>query len=222
MVSTSVLRRVSGRIFSRYSLVVDQVNHNALLVQFFRGHPDVPLFDRREEMYAHIHQLVGSPFDYLEFGVHVGDSMRAWLALSRHSDSRFFGFDTFTGLPEAWDGKYQAGHFNLEGKRPTFDDTRVTLVQGLFQDTLDGFLASFQRRGRLIVHQDADLHSSTLYTLAKLDPVLKPGDIVIFDDFGHALHEFRAWNDYLAAFRRRAHPIAATNNWVVRVAFMVD
>src|SRR5277367_3439257 len=42
------------------------------------------------------------PVNYLEFGVYRGESMRSWLASLSRPDSRFAGFDTFTGLPERW------------------------------------------------------------------------------------------------------------------------
>jgi hypothetical protein len=42
------------------------------------------------------------PIDFWEFGVFRGESLFAWLNRIPHPDSRFVGFDTFTGLPERW------------------------------------------------------------------------------------------------------------------------
>ncbi len=41
-------------------------------------------------------------FDFFEFGVYRGDSLRTWCALNGNRDTRFFGFDSFRGLPAHW------------------------------------------------------------------------------------------------------------------------
>ena len=77
-------------------------------------------------------------------------------------------------------------------------------------------------RSRLIVHNDSDLYSSTLFTLANLNMLLVPGVVVILDDFSHATHVFRAFADYRSAFWRSAHPVAMTSNYALTVAFVID
>ena len=82
-------------------------------------------------------------------------------------------------------------------------------------------LKNFQNDKRLVVHNDSDLYSSTAYCLAKLDIFFRPGTIIIFDEFCSPLHEFRAWNDYLRAFRRKAKPIATTE-YAQQVGFIFE
>jgi len=55
-----------------------------------------------------------------------------------------FGFDTFSGLPEAWEqgaggDTFDAGAFDLAGKLPVVP-ANARLVRGLFSDTLPPFL----------------------------------------------------------------------------------
>jgi hypothetical protein len=183
-----------------------------------------PRYTRRSELYAHLleqRQLADGPIDYLEFGVAGGDSLRWWLAHQRHPDSRFYGFDGFTGLPEAWEEK-AAGHFGREGRAPLgLDDPRCTLVPGLFQQTLLPFLAETKLPHRRVVHLDADLYSATLYVLLHLEPVLSRGDLVLLDEFTSLEHELRAWQDALAATHRRARLVGARNNYR-QVAFELE
>ncbi len=181
---------------------------NALLElgTWLRTHPAPIHFQAREQLFEHVAGLTdGMPFDYLEAGVMHGESIRHWAHLSSHPQSRFFGFDTFTGLPEPWQTglkTYEPGTFSNEGKAPKADDSRITFVQGLFQNTLPGFLASYRRQSVVVVHCDADLYTSTLYWLCSLDPVLRDGATLLFDDFSVPTHDFRAFIDYTSAFRQ--------------------
>ena len=113
--------------------------------------------------------------DYFQFGVYRGDSIREWSTLSDSPNSRFYGFDTFTGLPEHWFKDFGMGAFDVCGKIPDLIDHSVTFVKGTFQDTLENFLNGFNRRNRIVVHIDADLYSSTLFVLLSMHNNLKEG-----------------------------------------------
>jgi hypothetical protein len=166
--------------------------------------------------------IKGDAIDYLEFGVYTGSSLRKWIEINQNPHSRFFGFDSFKGLPEAWTPRLARGAFDAGGKIPQIADDRATIIKGLFQDTLPEFVKSFSPRSRLVIHNDSDLYSSTLYALTMLNHLFGAKTIIIFDEFSSALHEFRAWNDYLAAYKRKVTPIAMTNDEAARVAFMFN
>ena len=83
----------------------------------------------------------------------------------------------------------------------------------MFQDTLPRFVADFRARGRVIVNIDCDLYSSALYCLTKLDAALPKGTIIIFDEFGSVLHEFRAVHDYLSSYRRQFKVICSHDDF---------
>jgi hypothetical protein len=163
------------------------------------------LFRERLALYAHIantYRLQEQPIDYLEFGVSKGQSLQWWVNHNSHPDSRFVGFDTFRGIPEAW-GWFPKGSFTTDGHLPAINDQRVEYQVGLFQETLGNFLEKFSSARQAVVHLDADLYSSTLFVLCSLGYRLKPGDIVIFDEVGTRYgftQEFRALCDFVSAY----------------------
>lgn len=165
----------------------------------------VPKFHDRNQLYDFVYQCIKSPIDYLEFGVWKGASLKYWLDLIQDQSCRFFGFDTFTGLPEKFEclamtlDKYT---FNMNGELPNIHDPRVCFIKGLFQATLSDFLKNFKPQSQLILHLDADIYSAGLFVLTQFDSFIKSGTIIIFDDFLSVTHDFRALEDYCSAYLR--------------------
>jgi predicted O-methyltransferase YrrM len=116
----------------------------------------------------------------LEFGVFKGTTINhlARLAPGR----RFFGFDSFTGLPEDWAGsRYSAVNFDRGGKKPKVAGN-VTLIEGWFDKTLPEFLA--REPGSIgFLHVDCDIYSSTKTVLDLCAARLAPGAVIVFDEF---------------------------------------
>lgn len=194
---------------------------------WLRQNPSPHGFSERFRLYDHVQaETIGSsPIDYLEFGVFRGESIRYWAGLNQSAESRFYGFDTFEGLPETWSshfGSTTKGAFNAGGQLPDINDPRVSFVKGLFQDTLPSFLESFEPRNRLVIHLDADLYSSTLYVLCSLDHLLHSGTVIIFDEFASLLHEFRALQDYAQAYRRQYRLLGYTTRCYEQVAIEME
>jgi len=210
---SALTKKLAATVFPRYSHSLDLVNYNARLQRWVARVPaTVPRLPNRLALYSYLseHVLKGAAIDYLEFGVYRGASVREWVKLNPHPDSRFIGFDSFEGLPEHWTGELGVGAFDTGGRIPDIDDARVRFVKGWFQHTLPGFLRDFRPAHPLVIHNDSDLYSSTLYTLAQLNPLMVPGTILVFDEFTTPLHEYRAFNDFLSAFMRSAQPVAMT------------
>ena len=176
-------------------------------------------FENRYLMYEWLNSvpLGNRGIEFLEFGVYKGDSIRRWSELNGASNSRFRGFDKFTGLPETWDsftGTIKHGHFDVAGAVPNIDDGRVSFVRGLFQETLRAFLSEFSPAQDLVIHLDADIYSATLYVLTFMNDLIKPGTIIVFDEFSSVLHEFRALEDYCGAYLRSYQVLAAVRSEV--------
>lgn len=156
-------------------------------------------------------KLNGS-INYLEFGVAYGKTFKWWTDNNKDSSTRFYGFDTFEGLPEDWH-LYKKGDMSPGGIFPDIQDSRVEFIKGLFQDTLPNFLKNFKNDKRNVIHLDADLYTSTLYVLTSMAQLLKKGDIIIFDEFGVPTHEFKAFTEFVNSFYIDYEVIAAVNNY---------
>jgi O-methyltransferase len=217
--------RFAGKLFPLHIDFLDWLNRNALVRNWIaeqRGR--IPAFEHLHDFYRYVHGEVcgGTAIDFLEFGVYQGNSIRFWSQMNRDPQSPFVGFDSFEGLPEKFSKNWPKGRFDVGGEVPQIDDERVSFVKGWFQNTLPGFLDGFTPRSRLVVHNDSDLYSSTLFTLVSLHRLLVPATVIIFDEYTVAMHEFRAFADYRSAFWRSAHPVAMTSDYATQVAFVFD
>jgi hypothetical protein len=141
-------------------------------------------FDTSLELRRWIVNHIGAdaPVTYMEFGVAHGDSIRYFSEGFGHPDSRFIGFDSFFGLPEAW-LHLPKFHFDRRGNAPASDDPRVRFVKGWFQNVLPPFLRTWQPpTSTVLVHFDADLYGSTLFAMTMLWSRL-PAYYFLCDDF---------------------------------------
>ncbi|MFY9803348.1 MAG: TylF/MycF/NovP-related O-methyltransferase [Candidatus Acidiferrales bacterium] len=155
-----------------------------------------------------------TPMDFWEFGVFRGDSLFWWLKNIPNAESRFVGFDTFTGLPERWRATEPEGAFNVYGRLPETNDARCSFEAGLFQDALLPFIARHDFSRRLVINLDADLFSSTLFVLTALARHFKRGDIIFFDNYICSVDEYRAFEDYVKAYRVKYEVLGAVGEYM--------
>lgn len=147
----------------------------------------------------------------VEFGVGSGRSLRMIAARMPA-----VGFDSFRGLPEKWRDGFETGMFACAP--PLIEN--ATLVVGLFEDTLP--LVAFPDDVGLW-HIDADLLSSTRTILSHIEPHLRAGAYIVFDE----LHgwpgwqhggEWRAWSEFVAASGIEYEVVGhGPEQWAVRV-----
>jgi hypothetical protein len=165
----------------------------------------------RDELYrALASRIAQQKVLYLEFGVWQGTSLRRWCKLLQNPDSSLHGFDSFEGLPEDWDARRPQGTFDVRGALPKFDDPRVVLHKGWFNETLPAF--ALPEHDRLVINVDADLYSSTIYVLDQLRDAMRPGTVIIFDEFCDRLHELRAFGEFLEKTGMRFDFVGGTGN----------
>lgn len=179
-------------------------------------------YKKRESLYEKVLTdcNLDTNIDYLEFGVSKGSSFKWWINRIKNPDARFYGFDTFTGLPEAW-GPFKKGDMGNENNPPVIEDDRHEFFQGLFQQTLLPFLGRYKSNNRKVIHLDADIYSATLYVLTLITPFIKPGDIIFFDEFNVPLHEFKAFNEWSKSFYINYKVLGGVNNFY-QTAIMIQ
>lgn len=179
-------------------------------------------YSQRESLYQFVidEEVAGADIDYLEFGVAKGLSFKWWLEHVTNENSSFYGFDTFTGLPEDW-GPFKAGDMSNGNEPPQIEGTRHKFHQGIFQDTLYSFLETYKVGKKKVIHLDADLYSATLFVLTSISPYLRKGDILLFDEFNVPLHEFKAFKEWTDSFYINYTVIGEVNNYF-QVAIRID
>jgi hypothetical protein len=138
----------------------------------------------RERLWTALSRLMdpGRPWHGIEFGVAWGYATGWWLArLPQGSGATWDGFDRFTGLPRPW-REHEAGTFDAGGKPPAIDDSRLTWHVGDVEETVATVdAARFSDGGRLVLF-DLDIYEPTAAAWEFVRPLLRPGDILYFDD----------------------------------------
>lgn len=173
-------------------------------------------YNRRLKLYEEVskaEKLDSIAIDYFEFGVCGGHSFKWWLEHNKNTGSKFYGFDTFEGLPENF-GPFAKGSMAVALESLNINDPRASFYKGLFQDTLVPFLDNYRSDRKKLIHLDADLFSATLFSLSQLYRFLNDGDILLFDEFAVPKHEFMAFKIFTESFYVNYEVIGAANNYL--------
>jgi hypothetical protein len=153
----------------------------------------------------------------LEFGVASG---RTISHIAGIRSQRIYGFDSFQGLPEDWRSGFGRGAF--AGNLPPVPNN-VELIVGWFDTTLRKFLEAHEGPVSF-VHIDCDLYSSTKTILDLLEPRLREGSVLVFDEYwnypGWTKHEHKAFEELRARSRLDFEPVGFVPSHQ-QVAFVV-
>ena len=189
---------------------------STLVYSAFRssGDPRVAHFDKAFESLGNS----SSRGDYLEFGVYRGASfiMASQLAGKYQQESmRFFAFDSFQGLPDSEGEAFQKGEYQCSRemftkiiKQSGMDADKVKIIEGLYEDSLtDSVKSVYNLDWASIIHIDCDIYTSTKGALQFVEDLIRPGSVIIFDDWhafddsdrkgiGEMFGEKRAFNEW--------------------------
>jgi hypothetical protein len=190
-------RLVEFEIRSRRDIVYAADTEAALEAHHFvREHlPTARHFATPAETLTHALSLAPSGGMALEFGVYTGTTLKT-IAANR-TEGGVYGFDSFQGLPEDWRNGFPAGKFATDSLPEV---SGAELVVGWFDETLPEFLEKHPEPVDFL-HVDGDLYSSAKTVLDLAGPRLRPGSVILFDEFfnfpGWQEHEFRAWTEFV-------------------------
>ena len=194
-----LFRRFMLKYYGRYLITDLQLAAKAESVAYIRQHMnDALIFDDRWGLMEYAVKQRRSEGLLLEFGVEKGASVTAvanWTGLPVH------GFDSFEGLPENWSGTFERkGKFGQGGRLPEVP-ANVTLHKGWFDQTLPAFLNAHPDEPVAFLHVDCDIYSSTVTIFRETGPRLKPGSVIVFDEYFNypnwQRHEFRAFQEFI-------------------------
>jgi hypothetical protein len=161
--------------------------------------------------YELFRRTINLPGDIVELGVFHGASLLSWANFmevrnmgDRHK--KVVGFDNFQGFGDLdeKDGKEDArvgkqpGGFNPgDFEAPLLDaiaifdadrfipyKKRIHLVKGNIEETVPAYVRDNPGMRISLLHFDADLYRPTLIALEQLWPLVVPGGVVIFDEYG--------------------------------------
>lgn len=218
-----LLTRVGARMSKRMVHNLSAATNYLEVGRWLREHRMEPprRWRSREQLFDAIAQNVADRQAlYLEFGVFRGESMCYWSRLLRNPQSHLHGFDSFEGLPARYTLFNPKGHLSTGGQMPQFDDPRVKLFKGWFQDTLPKYIAPPHEV--LVINIDCDLYSSTAYVLDCLTSLMAPGTYLYFDEFADEDHELRAFEEFTEKNKNMGFELLGATRTLSQVAFRVD
>jgi len=199
-IARKLIRKVVEIAFTDFDLA-RYFNDPTGIAAFEEKHlTDVPFWKDRGRLFASLMKLTASDDGlFLEFGVYKGNSINRLAALK--PGVIFHGFDSFIGLPEAWNAAARKGAFDVGGRLPPVR-RNVRLIRGFYEDTLSAFVAANATKSISFMHIDCDLYSSTKTVLEHTRSLLQPGTIILFDEYlGGSywqLHEHKAFTEFVA------------------------
>jgi hypothetical protein len=154
-------------------------------------------------MYEHAIANAGGSGLFLEFGVYHGASINIIAQLTAET---VHGFDTFQGLPGDWIVNHAerrdvepAGSYSTHGELPEAPEN-VRYHVGTFEETLPVFCAS-NSEPVCFMNIDCDLYESTRTIFQFLDRQIRPGTVIVFDEYfclpGWRDYEYKAFHEFL-------------------------
>lgn len=191
--------------FERYNLSKQEICRN------FQIYTRRIFLKRFLAHYEFFRMVVDLPGDIIELGVYRGTSLMSWanfLEIRNMGDrqKQVFGFDNFAGFT-SFDEKDGKPDTNVEKELSGFDASvfeeilndaisiydkdrfipykpRIRLIKGNIEETVPRFVEENPGLRISLLHFDCDLYQPTKVALDAFWPLVVPGGVVLFDEYG--------------------------------------
>jgi len=165
-------------------------------------------------------EMIDNPYSHiLEFGAASGNTLVQIVDSVHLNKYEIFGFDSWLGLPEDWTipGEppwHTKGVFSSNGVIPdqiTNLGDKVKIFQGMFEDTIPEYIKI--AKNIALLHIDSDLYSSAKTVLYGLKDYIKPGTLIIFDEWIDHQDDVKKLPDFKVPEKYRMHEQRAFYEW---------
>ena len=191
----NLFEKIGYRLFPRLILLMIQntwlsyyIKYLSEVVSFVywqkKSFGAVEFIRSKEELFSLMQLSVSSnhsKFEVYEFGVAHG-YMTNWFLNSPKSltseIAHYAGFDTFEGLDKEY-RNFPVGSFTNHNKFPALSDSRLTWYKGKIEETLT--LIERPSHPSIWIF-DLDLPEATIAAWKIIEPLIKSGDILYFDE----------------------------------------
>lgn len=181
--------------------------------------PEARFFHSREKLWQSFAEIVGDdPWIGFEFGVASGDATKTFLKMPYAPNClQWNGFDTFFGLPNAW-GDLPAGAFSTNGIPPKIKKQIINWHVGPIENTCNKIESLQLLDHRFIIIFDFDLYSATKSAWDAIEPHLKSGDVLYFDE-AYESDECQIIKEIIAS---KKHSLAVLGYTTMGIAFIIN
>jgi hypothetical protein len=203
----ALMTKKTGKAQTKIARAGEIASWSRFLIKYF-GDEDIRLFSDKDKLRRDLFALIkaNETVVVFELGVAYGLGSKWTIGILGAKLVEFHGFDRFTGLPRPWRGM-PVGHFSTKGKVPNIDDSRVTWHIGDVENTLETYISHKadwlkdpERETKLVVLFDLDILEPTARSYELLQPWLKGGDLIHFDEAFDAENERLILEIFLGEF----------------------
>lgn len=184
-------------------------------------------------------KILNLPGDVIELGVFKGSSLIQFATfrelLENENARKIIGFDVFSKFPtecsvesdgkfaKKWNLQFQDEFISREDLLKSLTHKKignVELIKGRIEETLDDYIARNPHTRIAMLHIDTDVYEPAIFALERLwSRVVRPGGIVVLDDYGTVEGETLAVDEFFSDKKVRLNKFTFSHtkpSWIIK------